>query len=689
MCVMHLLSHSVKSGLTSSGFTLTGLKGLARPLKYSAGLMKRVTSASLLLSLVTGTLVLVLVTVFTLSALDAYRRERLSEDVVSGVRLSRRVGEMREALRVEMGEIYSGLTDPLPVTPEHLGDLIRAHRRSMAELQAIETMLVDTHAPGVGAAIAQALARQRQRLDGQLFPVLVAALQKPAAARPANPARDTDAACITILDAVDGLDDVLSRDIGAAGPYLDQMMRISSIAWYVRQDAGHARHTLTTVIADRRPATAAEHVSLEKFDGRIEAAWEALQRISPNGATPSELSRAVATANVLYFRDHLARRAALLAHLSQPGGSSISPRQWRMMAEPALHSLMAVSQVALDMAERRAMENLARGRGDLLKALALMALSIGLSGAALAIVFLRVIRPLNAITRAMTSGKEEDIERALALRARTDEIGLFARALKVQRQGAAERQRLDTARRAAETASRIKSEFLANMSHELRTPLNAVIGFSEMMLHKTFGPLPERYEEYAGLINNAGNHLLSLVSDILDLAKIEAGRFVPDFQHFDLKVPAEASLALIRSRARERGITVAARLPDGALMVEADARAIKQILLNLLSNAVKFSRPGGTVLLALAARHDGVEIRVKDEGIGIPADVLARIGQPFEQACNNPMLAREGTGLGLALVKALVAEHGGQVNVTSQENVGTEIVVTLPVRQGARETRAA
>jgi len=281
----------------------------------------------------------------------------------------------------------------------------------------------------------------------------------------------------------------------------------------------------------------------------------------------------------------------------------------------------------------------------------------------------------------MISGKDEDIEAALALRARTDEIGLFARAMKASRQGAAERLRLDAARKAAEAASRVKSEFLANMSHELRTPLNAVIGFSELMLHRTFGPLPERYQESAGLINDAGTHLLSLVSDILDLAKIEAGRFALDLSVFDLKAPVEQCLALVRRRAEERRLAITVRLPEGDLAVEADARACKQILLNLLSNAVKFSREGGAITLSVRAPHDCVEIRVRDEGIGIPADVLARIGQPFEQASNNPMLAREGTGLGLALVKALVAEHGGRVTVASQENVGTEITVILPRRQ--------
>ncbi|HEY8255998.1 MAG TPA: HAMP domain-containing sensor histidine kinase, partial [Rhizomicrobium sp.] len=296
------------------------------------------------------------------------------------------------------------------------------------------------------------------------------------------------------------------------------------------------------------------------------------------------------------------------------------------------------------------------------------------------------IHPLRTMTLAIRG--ERDMARIAELARRGDEIGQFAQALNGFRQDAAERERLERevlrnqmAKEAAETASRIKSEFLANMSHELRTPLNAVIGFSDVMLAKTFGELGARYEEYARLIHEAGNHLLSLVSDILDLAKIEAGRFSCDFHLLDLKEAARSCLPLIEKRAAEHGIRVEARLPETHLDVEADARGIKQILINLLSNAVKFSRPDGTVTLSLAGKGDDVEIAVRDQGIGIPPDLMARIGQPFTQGSGDPMLAREGTGLGLALVKALVGRHGGTFDVESHENVGTTITVRLPRRQ--------
>jgi cell cycle sensor histidine kinase DivJ len=357
-----------------------------------------------------------------------------------------------------------------------------------------------------------------------------------------------------------------------------------------------------------------------------------------------------------------------------------------------LNSLMQVSRAALEEAEKRAAQNLARARHDLWLALMYALFCIGLSGLTVFLVSVRIIGPLKEITRAITANHDESLDRVLALSTRSDEIGQFALALKTFRRIAADRRRLESellknqaAKDAAETSSRIKSEFLANMSHELRTPLNAVIGFSELMLHKTFGPLSERYAEYAKLINDSGTHLLSLVSDILDLAKIEAGRFQADFRELDLKACVEECVPLIRPRAQEREIVLKAALPDHPVPVIADARACKQILLNLLSNAVKFSHANDTVTVSLADFGERVQMSVKDEGIGIPADVLERIGQPFEQATNNPRVAREGTGLGLSVVKALVGEHGGEMKVESRVDEGTTITITLPKFQEERQ----
>ena|GEM_PF-1472347 len=233
----------------------------------------------------------------------------------------------------------------------------------------------------------------------------------------------------------------------------------------------------------------------------------------------------------------------------------------------------------------------------------------------------------------------------------------------------------------ADTANRAKSEFLANMSHELRTPLNAIIGFSDLMGSAMFGPLSEKYCEYASLINQAGRHLLGLVTEILDLAKIEAGKFVPDFSLEDLGALIEYSVRIMHEQASRKKIDIAVSLPRERVEFVADHRSCQQILINLLSNAVKFTPEGGTIEVQALVRDGKVRISVKDNGCGIPADVLPKIGNPFEQASNKPTLAREGTGLGLALVKALVAQHSGSFSLESRENAGTTVTVEFPLSQ--------
>ena len=240
---------------------------------------------------------------------------------------------------------------------------------------------------------------------------------------------------------------------------------------------------------------------------------------------------------------------------------------------------------------------------------------------------------------------------------------------------------LTSALEQADAGNRAKSEFLANMSHELRTPLNAIIGFSDVMNSALFGPLSEKYREYALLINQAGRHLLSLVTEILDLAKIEAGKFVPDFSLEDLGGLIEYCVRIIHEQAIRKKINISVSVPDERVEFVADHRSCQQILINLLSNAVKYTPDRGNIEVHALVRDGKVCISVRDNGCGIPADVLPNIGKPFEQAYNNPTLAREGTGLGLALVKALVGQHSGAFSIQSKENVGTTVTVEFPLSQ--------
>ncbi len=232
-----------------------------------------------------------------------------------------------------------------------------------------------------------------------------------------------------------------------------------------------------------------------------------------------------------------------------------------------------------------------------------------------------------------------------------------------------------------EVANRHKSEFLANMSHELRTPLNAIIGFSEVLLERMFGELNPKQSEYLEDIVSSGRHLLSLINDILDLSKIEAGRMELELGRFHLPVALENALILVRERATRHGITLNLAVDERLGEVVGDERKIKQILLNLLSNAVKFTPEGGRVSVKAMPADGSVEISITDTGIGIAPGDQEAIFEEFRQVGSDYSHKREGTGLGLTLTKKFVEMHGGKIWVKSEVGKGSTFTFTLPERQ--------
>jgi signal transduction histidine kinase len=231
-----------------------------------------------------------------------------------------------------------------------------------------------------------------------------------------------------------------------------------------------------------------------------------------------------------------------------------------------------------------------------------------------------------------------------------------------------------------EAANRHKSEFLANMSHELRTPLNAIIGFSEVLQEKLFGELNEKQAEYTSDILTSGQHLLSLINEILDLSKVEAGRMELELAPFDLPLAIDNARTFVRERAVKHGITMDVDVDERLGEYVGDERKIKQILLNLLSNAVKFTPEGGRISISASKTDNGVEISVSDTGIGIPPAEQPTIFEEFRQVGGDYAHKKEGTGLGLTLAKKFVELHGGKIWVESEVGKGATFTFTLPER---------
>ncbi len=247
-------------------------------------------------------------------------------------------------------------------------------------------------------------------------------------------------------------------------------------------------------------------------------------------------------------------------------------------------------------------------------------------------------------------------------------------------------QALDHARAQAEQADAAKTRFLATMSHELRTPLNAIIGFSELIMHEDALMLDAKHRmEYARLINESGQHLLSVVNGILEMSKMESGNFELMPEPFAPRAALLNCCNLLALKARESGIDLVARAPDDLPVMIGDPRAFKQIVLNLVSNAVKFTERGGAVTVSAGVEGAHLVIRFADTGVGIAADDIKRIGDPFFQAGKGYQRRHEGTGLGLSIVKTLIALHGGEMAVQSKLGEGTTITVRLPLTPQAAQ----
>ena len=239
----------------------------------------------------------------------------------------------------------------------------------------------------------------------------------------------------------------------------------------------------------------------------------------------------------------------------------------------------------------------------------------------------------------------------------------------------------------AEAATASNTSFLANMSHELRTPLNAILGFSEIIAQESLGPVGiARYKEYASDIHSSGAHLLSLISDLLDVAKIEASKMEINPERIETEKTIGYALKLLSSKTRDRHQAIGVQIDDDARELFADERALKQIVINLVSNAVKFTQDGGRIDIAARRNHAGYfELTVADNGPGIPAGDVDRIFKPFSRVNNYYHSENSGTGLGLALVRGLAELHGGRAWIDSDEGKGTRVYVALPMN-AARET---
>jgi signal transduction histidine kinase len=648
--------------------------------------VKRFQSIGVLLSLITGLLVLLLVSVFANSARQAYERREAATHLIFSAQLVSDVFAAVERLHVEEGRVRTALSAPDSASPATRSRLAQLHAN---DGDALDLALRDLgSAPAASANIGR-LRKARLDYDGQ-FVKAAAALDRPMDQRRKTLGQDWGVAVNALVDGMQNQADGQIVEISTADPFNNEMMKVLRIMQSLRRVAGIGRRVVGQAITSGgRPSAAVLH-DLAELDGRFNEPWTVLESDATSPSFPAKLKASLVAADLTYLGNTRRQRDKIMNELAQ-GVRPMSRDSWMQVSDPGLNALAGFSGTALALTQDHVANEFKIANREFSIALLLMLVSISLASLTAIFVNFRVIVPLRSIVETMAAVGGGDLKCVIPFTDRQDEIGGFARALCRFRDNTLEKQYLEqelhhvqVAKESAEASNRIKSEFLANMSHELRTPLNAILGFSDLMKNELFGPLAAQYREYAGLIYESGDHLLNLVSDLLDIAKIEAGKFTLSFKPVELLEVVDYCAGLVKRRANEKGVLLSVDAPSAPVSFSADPRGLRQILTNLLSNAIKFTRKGGRVGIAASITGGSVRIVVSDSGIGMSESLLARIGQPFEQASNDPSHAREGTGLGLFLVRAIVARHGGLLDIRSRENVGTTVTVTLPLSQLAR-----
>ncbi len=638
--------------------------------------VRRIRSMGTLLLAATALMTLVLVVIFAVHAVRALESRKQAQRVPRIVDISTDLFLAIQNFRVERGTVNTALATAEPVAPESQIDIGTLRARSAESLDSALAKLNTIRVDGIGSAIAK-IGERRGALIGQR-PLVDAALLLPKDRRPAGFNTPWIAAVNDMVAAIEGLSSTLESELSRTDPFIADMTRIKQIVWSVRANSGDERLLVREAMVSGERLSDAQREELARLAGRIEGAWKFIQDEALLATTPLELKNAVEAVDRLYITGFRPVRDKVVEDLTAGRHVYIPPREWLELSTPGRQAIFMVSKTAFDLAGAHALERAAGAERDLSIAILLMMFFLAVGVLTGSYVFRRVVRPIGQITRTMGLVADGDLGCEIPFQHRTDEIGSLSRALRVFRDTAIERQRLQVAKLAAETANRTKSEFLANMSHELRTPLNAIIGFSDLIQSRMFGPISDRYRDYANNILTSGNHLLGLINDVLDLAKLEAGQLELHEEDIDLLAIVSTSLRFVEPQARKSNIELSQVIDEKVRFIHADERRMRQAIVNLLSNAVKFTPGGGSVRVVCGRTDSGVLIIVSDTGVGMAPEEIPKAMEPFGQINSKISRKYEGTGLGLPLAKDLVELHGGTLTIESQVNVGTTVTIELP-----------
>jgi signal transduction histidine kinase len=624
-----------------------------------------------------------------------WRRAEAASEAAEATAVLRPALQISERFALERGGFNEALLADMPAADAVL--------RSLEGLRAQTDAAFDRTFEALRAAYYAEAAHD----DAQLRLVRrdLARLRARAQAELARPKMERDHAFVTeyagqmfdITARVTNIQAAIETAASRADPGIGQYAAVARVMGLVRDFAGRKQTLYVQILAGDRNVDAPLERRLGEADARIDVYWSRVLTLIDLTGEPRLAAMAQAIQHE-YFETNAEVYARIRSMQPPSRGWSGDVASFRAWGVPTLQSLLKLRDVALEIANERTAAEARKAIAGVLAALAATVLFAATSGS-FAVYFARsVVYPLSNLEGAVTRIAEGDLNREVPESGRANEIGRVARALDTLRLNlmAANNEQdereheLRQSKLTAEAASRAKSEFLANMSHELRTPLNAVLGFSEIICNQLAGPVGDRYREYAENINKAGQHLLSLINDVLDLSKVEVGRIELDEVPVNLAQVIIACERIIRPRAASAGLDLVLDLPAVGVVVRGDERRLKQVILNLLSNAVKFTPRGGRVVAGTRALPTGeTVVSVADTGIGMQPHEVPIALEAFRQIESALNRRHEGTGLGLPLAKNLVELHGGTLAIDTAPGEGTTVTVTLPAERCCANPAAA
>ncbi|QUD85941.1 ATP-binding protein [Phenylobacterium montanum] len=616
-------------------------------------------------------------------ARDAFRQHRLAQRVLAATTVQRDLFVAMNALRLERGETEAMAVEPGgPAPAQRVAFVQRLRARSDAALSPVLKEIAAL-SPDSDAFLQADIRTRFARLQSARAAV-DAGIRLPSEHRPPDLESEWMASATALTDSLTQTTARLSAEVIRLNPSSARLIGISQLAWATRAAAGTDSLLKGRAAIFDRPLTPTQQREFDSLTDRVDVLWEIVKNeAAETGSRP--LTDAVRKADLDYFVRDRALRNRVLADVNAGRPAPGRPEQVSIDT-PGLTSLTNVSSTAANLATGQAAQQADAAEQRFYAAIGVMIIT--LSGGLAAIVFVSryVLHPLARITRAMGLVAAGDLDRRIPDVDRPDEVGDLARALGVFQQNARAKLKADEAllasriaQRTAESAAAAKAQFLANMSHEIRTPLTVVIGFAGL-LAKTEG-LPDKARSHVTRIVDGGRALLSLVNDILDLSRIEAGRIELDAQPLALAGFLHDTVEMLRPQAEKKDLSLAlvldSELPDQVL---ADSERVRRVLNNLLANAIKFTFAGRIAVEAGYSAEAGgrLVVRVRDTGIGIRPEDRERLFERFTQVDESDTRRFGGAGLGLAIARGLVEQMGGEIGVDSIPGAGSTFWFQIP-----------